>query len=135
MVHLMDGVIVSWSPTSNALMVYNPCNRQYYKLDSYWVDSYPVTLTPNLTSTGYFGTPCMVYDVVLAIGTTKLIQSSGQSVLLHHWKIPASILGSFRILRTRRAPNPSLLFHWVYTLMTLCVSQKIRPSKLCFVAS
>ncbi len=35
MVHTMDGVIVGCSPTSNTLLVYNPCNRQYYKLNSY----------------------------------------------------------------------------------------------------
>jgi hypothetical protein len=40
MAHTMDGVIVGWSSTSNALMVYNPCNRQYYKPDSYQIDSY-----------------------------------------------------------------------------------------------
>ena len=35
MAHTMDGVIVGCSPTSNTLLVYNPCNRQYYKLNSY----------------------------------------------------------------------------------------------------
>jgi hypothetical protein len=40
MAHTMDGVIVGWSPTSNALMVYNPRNHQYYKPDSYRIDSY-----------------------------------------------------------------------------------------------
>jgi hypothetical protein len=32
----------------------------------------PVTLTPTLTSTGYFGAPCMVYNVVPTIGMTKI---------------------------------------------------------------
>jgi hypothetical protein len=40
MVHLMDGVVIGCSPTSNALMVYNPRNCQYYELDSYRLDSY-----------------------------------------------------------------------------------------------
>jgi hypothetical protein len=40
MAHLTDSVIIGWSPTLHALMVYNPCNHQYYKLDSYWIDSY-----------------------------------------------------------------------------------------------
>jgi hypothetical protein len=83
----------------------------------------------------YWFTPCMVYNVVPAFGTTKLMQSSGQLVLHCRWKIPASILSSFRIFWTRRAPHPSLLFYWVYTLMTLCISCKIQPSKLYFVAS
>jgi hypothetical protein len=50
MVHTMDGVIVSWSPTSNALMVYNPCNRQYYEPDSYQIDFYwlPGSVYPTL---------------------------------------------------------------------------------------
>jgi hypothetical protein len=34
MAHTMDGMIVGWSPMSNALMVYNPRNCQYYKPDS-----------------------------------------------------------------------------------------------------
>ncbi len=34
MAHTMDGVIVGCSPTSNALMVFNPWNGQYYEPDS-----------------------------------------------------------------------------------------------------
>ncbi len=42
MAHTIDGVIVSQSLTLNALMVvvYNPCYHQYYKTDSYQIDSY-----------------------------------------------------------------------------------------------
>jgi hypothetical protein len=40
MAYAMDGVIVGRSSTSNAFMVYNPQNRQYYELDSYRIDSY-----------------------------------------------------------------------------------------------
>jgi hypothetical protein len=36
----MDGIIVSRSSTSNALLVYNPSNKQYYEPDSYRIDSY-----------------------------------------------------------------------------------------------
>ena len=36
----MDGVIIGRSPTSNALLVYNPRNKQYYEPDSYRIDSY-----------------------------------------------------------------------------------------------
>jgi hypothetical protein len=54
MAHMMDGVIVGLSPTSNALIVYNPCNHQYYKPDSYRIDSYwlPGSVYPTL---GYDG--------------------------------------------------------------------------------
>jgi hypothetical protein len=38
--HTMDGIIIGSSPTSNALLVYNPRNKQYYKLDSYCMNSY-----------------------------------------------------------------------------------------------
>jgi hypothetical protein len=38
--HTMDGIIVGRSPTSNALLVYYPRNRQYYEQDSYRIDSY-----------------------------------------------------------------------------------------------
>ena len=40
MAHTMDGVVIGCSPTSNAIMVYNARNRQYYKLDSYCLGSY-----------------------------------------------------------------------------------------------
>ncbi len=36
----MDGIIIGCSPTSNALLVYNPHNKQYYELDSYCLDPY-----------------------------------------------------------------------------------------------
>jgi hypothetical protein len=38
--HTMDGIVIGRSPTSNALLVYNPRNKQYYELDSYCLDSY-----------------------------------------------------------------------------------------------
>ncbi len=36
----MDGVVIGRSPTSNALLVYNPRNKQYYEPDSYRLDPY-----------------------------------------------------------------------------------------------
>jgi hypothetical protein len=36
----MDGIIIGHSPTSNALLVYNPPNKQYYEPDYYPIDSY-----------------------------------------------------------------------------------------------
>jgi hypothetical protein len=36
----MGDIIVGHSPTSNALMIYNPRNKQYYKPDSYRLDRY-----------------------------------------------------------------------------------------------
>jgi hypothetical protein len=38
--HTMDGIIIGCSPTSYALLVYNPRNKQYYKPNSYCIDSY-----------------------------------------------------------------------------------------------
>ena len=51
--HTMDGIIVGRSPTSNAILVYNPQNQCYYELDSYKIDPYC------LTSSIY---PSIVYD-------------------------------------------------------------------------
>ncbi len=34
----MDGIVIDRSPTSNALLVYNTCNKQYYKPDIYYLD-------------------------------------------------------------------------------------------------
>ncbi len=42
--HTMDGIVVGRSPTSNALLVYNPHNKKYYKPDSYrlaWLGNPP----------------------------------------------------------------------------------------------
>ncbi len=36
----MDGIIIGCSPTSNALLMYNPRSKQYYEPDSYRIDSY-----------------------------------------------------------------------------------------------
>jgi hypothetical protein len=54
MAHTMDGVIVGRSPTSNALLVYNPRNKHYYEPDSYRIDSYrlPGSMYPTLTYDG-----------------------------------------------------------------------------------
>ncbi len=41
-VHTMDGIVIGCPPTSNALLVYNPCNKLYYKPDSYHLDPYPL---------------------------------------------------------------------------------------------
>ncbi len=38
--HTMDGIIIGHSPTSKALLVYNPRNKQYYEPDSYRLDPY-----------------------------------------------------------------------------------------------
>jgi hypothetical protein len=38
--HMLDGIIIGRSPTSNALLVYNPRNKQYYEPNSYRIDSY-----------------------------------------------------------------------------------------------
>jgi hypothetical protein len=54
MAQTLDGVIVGCSPTSNALLVYNPCNRKYYKPDSYRIDLYrlPGLVYPTLCYNG-----------------------------------------------------------------------------------
>jgi hypothetical protein len=48
--HTMDGIIIGCSPTSNALLVHNPWNKQYYKPDSYCLDSYhlPTLVYPDV---------------------------------------------------------------------------------------
>jgi hypothetical protein len=38
--HTMDGIVIGHSLTSNALLVYNPRNKQYYEPDSYRLDPY-----------------------------------------------------------------------------------------------
>jgi len=66
--HTMDGIIVGRSPTSNAILVYNPRNQRYYEPDSYKIDPY------RLPSSVY---PTVVYDgglfVSLHRGDTPVI--------------------------------------------------------------
>jgi hypothetical protein len=52
--HTMDGIVIGCSPTSNALMVYNPPNMQYYEADSYRMDSYclPTLVYPDVKYDG-----------------------------------------------------------------------------------
>ncbi len=59
--HLMEGVIIGRSPTSNALLVYNPRNKQYYEPDSYPIDSnhLPRSIYPDLKYDG--GLFCSFY--------------------------------------------------------------------------
>jgi hypothetical protein len=40
--HTMDGILLGRSPTSNAILVYNPRNQKYYEPDSYKLDPYRV---------------------------------------------------------------------------------------------
>jgi hypothetical protein len=59
--HTMDGIAVGRSPTSNALLVYNPWTKQYYEPDSYRFDSYrlPSLVYPSLKYDG--GLFCSLY--------------------------------------------------------------------------
>jgi hypothetical protein len=52
--HTMDGIVVGRSSTSNAILVYNPCNQNYYELDSYRFDPYhlPSSVYPNIVYNG-----------------------------------------------------------------------------------
>jgi hypothetical protein len=52
--HTIDGIVMGHSPTSNALLVYNPRNKQYYKPDSYCLDPYclPSSTYPDIKYNG-----------------------------------------------------------------------------------
>jgi hypothetical protein len=38
--HMMNGSVIGCCLTSNTLLIYNPCNKQYYKPESYRLDLY-----------------------------------------------------------------------------------------------
>jgi hypothetical protein len=46
--HTLGGIILGRSPSSNAILVYNPCNQQYYEPDSYKIDTYCLPSSVNL---------------------------------------------------------------------------------------
>jgi hypothetical protein len=52
--HMMDGIAVGHSPTSNPLLVYNPRTKKYYEPDSFCLDPYqlPSLVYPSLTYDG-----------------------------------------------------------------------------------
>jgi hypothetical protein len=51
--HMLDSIVIGRSPTSNAILVYNPRNQRYYKPDSYKIDPYCL---PSLVY------PTIIYD-------------------------------------------------------------------------
>jgi hypothetical protein len=52
--HTVDGIVIGRSPTSNAILVYNPRNQRYYKPDSYKFDPYhiPSSVYPTIKYNG-----------------------------------------------------------------------------------
>jgi hypothetical protein len=52
--HTMDGIVLGRSPTSNAMLVYNPRNQRYYEPDSYRIDPYhlPFLVYPTIQYDG-----------------------------------------------------------------------------------
>ncbi len=52
--NMLDGIVVGRSPTSNALLVYNPRSKKYYEPDSYRFDSYclPGLMYPDVKYNG-----------------------------------------------------------------------------------
>jgi hypothetical protein len=52
--HTMDGIVVGRSPTSNALLVYNPRNKKYHQPYSYRLDPYrlPSSVYPSIKYDG-----------------------------------------------------------------------------------
>ena len=50
----LDGIVVGRSPTSNALLVFNPRSKKYYEPDSYRLDSYrlPCSMYPDVKYDG-----------------------------------------------------------------------------------
>jgi hypothetical protein len=52
--HTLDGIVIGKSLTSNAILVYKPCNQCYYKLDSYRLDPYwlPSSVNPMIIHDG-----------------------------------------------------------------------------------
>jgi hypothetical protein len=52
--HKMDGIAIGRSPTSNALLMYNPRTKRYYEPDSYCLDPYhlPSSVYPSLKYDG-----------------------------------------------------------------------------------
>ncbi len=52
--HTMDGIVLGRSPTSNAILVYNPRNQCFYKPDSYRLDPFclPSSVYPSIRYDG-----------------------------------------------------------------------------------
>jgi hypothetical protein len=52
--HTLDGIVIGRSPTSNGILLYNPCNQHYYKPNSYKLDPYflPSSVYPTIIYNG-----------------------------------------------------------------------------------
>ncbi len=65
--HTLNGIVIGRSLTSNAILVYNPCNQRYYEPNSYKIDTYCL--------------PSSVYPTI--------IYNGGLLVSLHHGNAPS----------------------------------------------
>ncbi len=63
--HTMDGIVVGRSPTSNALLLYNPRNKKYYEPNSYCLDPY------RLPGSAYPSIVCLSISSVTTIPILK----------------------------------------------------------------
>jgi hypothetical protein len=84
MAHMMDGVIVGRSLTSDALMVFNPQNSQYYELDSYRIDPYRLLAWSILRSnmTGGVSSVCC-YKTIIQPLKRSILPERGLNGLIH----------------------------------------------------
>jgi hypothetical protein len=57
--HTLDSIVIRWSSTLNALLIYNPQKQQYYEPDSYRLNSYH--LPPSVHTSIVFNSGLFVF--------------------------------------------------------------------------
>ncbi len=87
--HTMDGIVLGCSPTSNAILVYNPRNQRYCEPDSYKMDPYclPPSVYPTIKYDGGLfvllhrnGTPPISKPYPPGMRDLDITPSSGRSL-------------------------------------------------------
>ena len=63
--HTLNGIIIRQSPTSNAILVYNPHNQRYYEPDNHTTDTYCL--------------PSLVYPTIIYDGGLFLLLHRGDT--------------------------------------------------------
>ena len=115
--HTLDGIAIGRSPTSNALLVYNPRTKRYYEPDSYRLDPYrlPSSVYPSLKYDG--GSFALSCGMRMCRWKNPFLRALVSSV----WTRPLTCFS-----RARLWTSHSLWILWALHLIRSCSTMALR---------
>jgi hypothetical protein len=119
--HTLDGIMIGCSPSSNAILVYNPCNQRYYKPATKLIHiAYLLQFIPQSFTTAAYSFP---FIVVTSPPSVNLIPPVLE--LKNQAQVMTTLLG-LALLWT---------FHWIQPLPHITSSNLMRALKNWFLHS